>query len=149
MTEGAALGRRESMLLVDARLERSPIHGWGVFARERIPKGTRTWQFMSGVDQVIDPAAVESAREDLRNLLVHYTYLHPFLKRRVLCGDIAKFMNHSETPNIESTNEQDGGFDVAVRDIEAGEELTVDYREFEDGALMARMEAGTRAPGPG
>jgi SET domain-containing protein len=133
------------MLLVDARLGRSAIHGWGVFARERIPAGTRTWEFMPGVDQLIDPAAVDGAREDLRNLLVHYTYLHPLLKKRVLCGDITKFINHSERPNIQGTNEPDGGFDVALRDIEAGEELTVDYREFEDRALMARVEGG-RAP---
>ena len=66
----------------------------------------------------------------VRIALVHYTYLHPILKRRVLCGDITKFINHSETPNIEGTNEPDGGFDVALRDIEAGEELTVDYREY-------------------
>lgn len=85
------------MLLVEARLGRSPIHGWGVFARQRIPAGTRTWEFVPGVDQLIDPAAVEGAREDLRNLLVHYTYLHPILKKRVLCGDITRFINHSET----------------------------------------------------
>jgi SET domain-containing protein len=137
------------MLLVEARLGRSPIHGWGVFARQRIPAGTRTWEFMPEVDQLIDPAAVEGAREDLRSLLVHYTYLHPILKRRVLCGDIAKFMNHSETPNIQGTHEPSGGHDVALRDIEVGEELTVDYREFEDDELMAQFEgSGSRPPVP-
>ena len=135
------------MLLVDARLGRSPIHGWGVFARQRIPAGTRTWQFVPGVDQVIDPGAVDAAREDLRRLLVHYTYLHPVLKRRVLCGDIAKFMNHSDTPNVRSAYEPDGGFDVALRDIEEGEELTADYRGFEDPALMALVPGGAGPAG--
>ncbi len=139
------------MLLVEARLERSSIHGWGVFARQRIPAGTRTWEFVAGVDQLIDPTAVEGAREDLRNLLVHYTYLHPFLKKRVLCGDIAKFMNHSDRPNIQSTSDATGGHDVAVRDIEMGEELTADYREFEDPELLARIATAgdTRNRGPG
>ena len=127
------------MFLVDVGLERSPIHGWGVFARARIPAGTRTWQFVPGVDQLLDPAAVAEARDDLRNLLVHYTYLHPVLKKRVLCGDVAKFMNHSATPTVRGTSEPDGGYDVAIRDIEIGEELTVDYREFDDPVLMASM----------
>lgn len=134
------------MFLVDVRLERSPIHGWGVFARQRIPAGTRTWELVPGVDQLIDPAAVEGTRDDLRNLLVHYTYLHPFLRKRVLCGDVAKFMNHSESPTVRGTHTTDGGYDVAVRDIEAGEELTVDYREFDDPALMARLSAGPSSP---
>ncbi|MEI7704419.1 MAG: SET domain-containing protein [Deltaproteobacteria bacterium] len=134
------------MFLVDVRLGKSAIHGWGVFARQRIPAGTRTWEFVPGVDQLLDPAAVDSAREDLRNLLIHYTYLHPFLKRRVLCGDIAKFMNHSDAPNIQSTHEANGGFDLALRDIEVGEELTVDYQDFKDPLLLARVPAGGRPP---
>jgi hypothetical protein len=32
--------------------------------------------------------------------------------------------------------------------VEAGEELTVDYREFEDTALMARIEGGARPSVP-
>ncbi len=127
------------MFLVDVKLGRSPIHGWGVFARTRITAGTRTWEFVPGVDQLLDPAAVAGARDDLRSLLVHYTYLHPVLKKRVLCGDIAKFMNHSRTPSIRGTSAPDGGYDVAIRDIEIGEELTVDYQEFDDADLMAKM----------
>ena len=127
------------MLLVETRLGKSPIHGWGVFARQRIPAGTRTWEFTPGVDLLIEPEAVATAREDLRSLLIHYTYLHPVLRKRVLLGDITRFMNHSETPNVQGTNEPDGGYDVALRDIEIGEELTVDYREFHDARLESRI----------
>ena len=45
----------------------------------------------------------------------------------VLCGDNAKFFNHSETPNC-----KDGiglSYTIADRDIKAGEELTGNYKD--------------------
>ena len=34
------------MLLVKTYLDRSPIHGLGVYAAERIRKGTKIWRFV-------------------------------------------------------------------------------------------------------
>lgn len=47
-----------------------------------------------------------------------------------MVGDDARFINHSETPNLLCYLDD---FVVAARDIEAGEELTENYREFHDG----------------
>ena len=46
----------------------------------------------------------------------------------VLCSDNTKFANHSDTPNLGGESRQ---YDVALRDIKAGEELTYDYRVFD------------------
>ena len=40
------------MLLVKTYLDRSPIHGLGVFAAEFIRKGTRVWRFVESFDRV-------------------------------------------------------------------------------------------------
>lgn len=55
----------------------------------------------------------------------------------VLCGDNARFMNHSFEPNCDD----DGGeFTTAARDIEAGEELTCDYRRFDAPSARTGLE---------
>ena len=43
------------MLLVKTYLDKSPIHGIGVFAAERIPKGTKIWRFVDGFDRCYTP----------------------------------------------------------------------------------------------
>jgi len=49
----------------------------------------------------------------------------------ILCGDDARFINHSDTPNIASDYTLDPyGADIAVRDIEAGEEITTGYKSL-------------------
>ena len=45
--------------------------------------------------------------------------------------DLVSFINHSDMPNIISINE--GEYFEALRDIESGEELLVDYGELVDG----------------
>jgi len=42
--------------------------------------------------------------------------------------DDTRFINHSENPNIETA----GDADVALSDIEKGEEILIDYRTFYD-----------------
>ena len=59
-------------------------------------------------------------------------YIDPRLNRYILCCDNARFINHSNTPNIQSDFSTDRyGVDVAARDIETGEELTIDYGSVE------------------
>jgi SET domain-containing protein len=47
---------------------------------------------------------------------------------QTLC--ITHFLNHSKQPNLTTT--PDGDIFIAVRDIKKGEELTVDYGQFDE-----------------
>lgn len=51
----------------------------------------------------------------------------------ILCADNARFFNHSDNPNthVVEDPEDEETADVASKDIQIGEELTVDYREFD------------------
>lgn len=100
----------------------NPAIGWGVFATQFIPMGTLTW--------VQDPLDLALTREQLAKLgpalqhLVHkYSYIDDY-DRYVCSWDHAKYMNHSCEANTLSPVTS---FEVAIRDIYPGEELTDDY----------------------
>ena len=120
------------MLRVPTHLRPSSIHGIGVFAAERIPAGAEVWRFSPGFDLDLDPSVVEDLPEHLRDWFAHFGYVDFHLDRLIVCLDNARFINHSRAPNLRSDYSADRyGPDFAVRDIEAGEELTADYAEFE------------------
>ena len=123
------------MLLVPTRLAQSPIHGFGVYVVAPIPKGMPVWRFERGLDMEFAPDIVETLPEHVRTFFSHYGYLDRNVKRIILCFDDARFVNHSDTPNVVTDYAQDAyGLDVALRDMAAGEELTMNYEGFEESA---------------
>jgi hypothetical protein len=88
------------MLLVRTRIAPSPIHGLGLPAAEPIRRGTRVWRFTPGFDLDLDPSCLDVLVPEQRQRLLHYGYIDPRLRRFILCCDDARFINHSNTPNI-------------------------------------------------
>ena len=126
------------MLLIPVRVDRSPIHGLGVFALHRIAEGTVVWTFTPGFDLDLDPRALDAQPERFRHIMLHYGYIDPVLDRFILCCDDYRFINHSDSPSIRIDKQGCRyGVDVAARDIVAGEELTVDY-EYVEGRRPAQ-----------
>jgi len=122
------------MLLVSASVGPSPIHGLGCFTNERIAKGQVVWQFDARLDQQIPASEMPGLPPPVQEFLRTYAYLEVCGGTPVytLCGDHARHMNHADAANLLSVNSQT---DTARRDIEAGEELTCNYYEFDlDGA---------------
>jgi SET domain-containing protein len=121
------------MLLVKTRVGESPIHGLGLFADQFIPKGTVVWQFSPAVDSIHTEEEVARLPEGARGAFLKYSYRNKRTLKYTLCGDDARFCNHSDDPNVKDVwCEGDAeGLDVAARDIAPGEEITNDYREFE------------------
>jgi hypothetical protein len=122
------------MLLVPTYLAPSPIHGIGLFAAEPFARGTLLWVFQPGLDLLYDQAFIDSLPELARAQILRHCYRDPDSGLYVLCGDDARFWNHAAEPNTENVelpdNEQGGT--AATRDIQRGEELTCDYRTFDD-----------------
>jgi SET domain-containing protein len=122
------------VLLVPVRVGQSLIHGLGAFAVAPIAKGTAIWRFTPGFDLDLHPKLLEEQPEHFREALLHYGYIDRRLKRFILCCDDARFINHSDSPNVGVRFDLDPhGLDVALRDITAGEEITVDYQLVEGG----------------
>ena len=108
----------------------SPIHGRGVFATRRIEAGE---VIIDGAREILSDEAVNALPPDER----------PFLSvvngRNILMKPPSRFVNHSCSPNARGTDRGD----VAIRAIEAGEEVTVDYVDEVPGLTM---ECNCRAP---
>ena len=127
------------MLLVPTRLSQSPIHGLGVFAVAPIAASMPVWRFERGLDMEFSPDIVTTLPEHVQAFFSHYGYLDRNVGRIILCFDDARFVNHSDAPNVATDYAQDPyGLDVALRDIAAGEELTMDYANFEQTSEAAR-----------
>lgn len=125
------------MLLVKTKIDQSPIHGIGLFADEDIPKGTVVWEFDPLIDKAISPEDIKSLRPLARELIDTYAFYDN--GKYVLCGDHARFTNHSDDPNLGST--PDTSF--ALRDIKKGEEITDNYNSYDQEEVMG--EAGPLA----
>jgi uncharacterized protein len=120
------------MLLVRTRITQSPIHGLGVFAEEPITAGTAVWQFCPGWDIEKELNELSALPPHARELLDHFGYIDRYLNRMILCFDNARFINHSDNPNVGTDYKRcPYGLDVALRDVAAGEELTSNYETFE------------------
>jgi hypothetical protein len=96
--------------------------GCGIVATRDIPKGTITW-VSDPLDRILSPQEVEALPAVCRDTLMKYSYRNRH-GDYVLCWDNTRFMNHSFTPNCITTAYN---FELAVRDIQKGEELTNDY----------------------
>ncbi len=123
------------MLLVRTKIGPSAIHGIGVFADEFIPKGTPVWKFYPPFDQELTEHDLEEMSESSREQVLQYSYISPATGKYVLCFDDARFLNHSDTPNlIQDFQSSPEGVDTAALDIYPGEELTCNYYDFDTDA---------------
>lgn len=100
----------------------SPEIGYGVVATKRIPKGTITWAY-DALDRNFTADQIRAMDPHYQDILYKYCY-RDNLGRFVFCWDHSRFVNHSYRSNCISTAYN---FEIAIRDIEAGEELTDDY----------------------
>jgi len=105
----------------------SPIHGRGVFALRRIPKGTRIIEYKGEL--------ISDDEADRRYSKVHEHSPHTMLFSvedglvidATRKGNSARWINHSCAPNCSIEEENHRIFIEARRDIRPGEELTYDY----------------------
>jgi hypothetical protein len=100
----------------------SPEKGYGVVATTLIPKGTITW-VQDKLDQVFEPAQINRFEPHYRSILSTYSFRNN-KGQSILCWDHGRFVNHSFKPSCITTAYD---FELAVRDIHPGQELTDDY----------------------
>lgn len=113
--------------------------GHGVFATRPIPRGTVTW-ILCRLDMVFTPAEAAAFPAPYQPIIDKYAYLDA-AGNRILCWDNARFINHSCDPAMLGVGT---GFEIAVRDIAAGEQITCDYGGMN---LIAPLACRCGAPG--
>src|SRR5476649_385401 len=129
------------MLLVKTYVDKSKVHGLGVFAGQSIRKGAKIWRFVYGFDRFYTRKRLAKLPKAARD----YINLHGYQwgKEILLSMDYDTFMNHSENPNTDFHN----GYVIARVNIRKGEEITNDYRVFESAfcaAFLAKKKPPTK-----
>jgi SET domain-containing protein len=120
------------VILVPSAVRPSPIHGCGLFATTFLPKGTPIWRFLPGFDQIFTPDQWAALPEPARSHTRHFCFVRHGDLHVILSGDHACFINHAEPPNTGAPpNAIPPVTTVALRDIQAGEEITCNYRAYD------------------
>jgi hypothetical protein len=113
--------------------------GYGVVATEFIPAGTITW--------VLDKLDREFTQEEFQNMDELYQDIldtYSFRNNKgnlVLCWDSGRFVNHSFNSNCLTTAYD---FEIAIRNIQPGEQLTDDYGYLNINEPFRGIDEGTR-----
>lgn len=96
--------------------------GYGVVATAFIPKGTITW-VQDKLDREFTPEQFAAFEPHYQSVLDTYCFRNN-KGNLILCWDHSRYVNHSFHSNCLTTAYD---FEIAVRDIQPGEELTDDY----------------------
>lgn len=102
-----------------------PEAGLGAFAKNFIPKGTIVWEFTPGLDLELTEEFYLAQDSISREFIEGYAF--KYNNKLILCVDNSRFLNHSTTFN---NTIDEAKVTVAVRDIQAGEELICNYSKF-------------------
>ena len=108
------------------RIGRSRIDGRGVFAKRKIPKGTRIIEYRGKRRALAELLASRTEAGPAPVLVIRLdeeTVIDPTIR-----GNDARFINHSCEPNCEAYVFDRRLYIYAMSDIRRGEELNFDYQ---------------------
>ena len=116
----------------------SEIHGLGLFAKTRIPKGEIWWHARPGDVLIITKNQFRTLELSQKNenleaylkTLLTYSYYERDLDALIFCLDNSRYVNHSFNANSGANEDENGFCSVALRDILPGEEITEDYSKY-------------------
>ncbi|PIB35981.1 SET domain-containing protein-lysine N-methyltransferase [Reichenbachiella sp. 5M10] len=101
------------------------VVGYGVFATQLIPEGTIVY-VKDSLELVIAPNEYRQHNHEMREVIDKYSYIDES-GNRIVSWDFAKYVNHCCNCNSISTGY---GFEIAIRDIHPGEQITDEYGIF-------------------
>ena len=113
--------------------------GYGVVATEFIPAGTITW-VLDKLDREFSATQFQNMEPIYQNILDTYTYRNN-KGNFVLCWDHGRYVNHSFNSNCLTTAYD---FEIAIRDIHPGEQLTDDYGYLNIPQAFRGVDEGTK-----
>jgi SET domain-containing protein len=120
---------------------KSSIQGWGVFATLPIAKNKRIIHYAG--EKITNR---ESLKREARYLKKGHIWCFKlnrlYVRDAAVGGNIARYINHSCTPNCYTRVVGDTIWIIAARTIRTGEELTYDYSTDGVGSVRCRCHPG-------
>ena len=123
------------------RVERSGVHGWGVFATRHLAAGERLIEYVGEIISMAEAIARhphDAANPD------HTFYFHLDDGRVIDAlhgGNASRWINHSCRPNCVPDEVQGRIFILTRRPVFRGEELTFDYSLVSDEPMSEALKA--------
>lgn len=116
------------MMTIETEVREAAGKGLGLFTVHLVKKGDVVWEYDEHFCKTFTQEQVDKMGPVQRSFLQTYAYVVPGNEGLwELDLDNGRFMNHSDDPNTDY-NDQKGW---ATRDIQAGEEITCDYKTFD------------------
>lgn len=117
------------MLTILTFIMYSEIDGFGLFSANAVDKGETVWIFNPLIDKFLTVEEMESLPDHVQYFLKKYGSFEN--NKYDIWLDNTRFLNHSDTPNIEwvGKGENNDEIGVALVDIKAEDEITVKYRK--------------------
>jgi SET domain-containing protein len=120
---------------------KSRIEGWGVFATEPIPKNKRVIHYAG--EKIRNG---ESLEREIRYLKKGHIWCFKlnrlYVRDAAVGGNIARYINHSCSPNCYTRIIGDTVWIIAAKNIQRGAELTYDYSTDGVGSIQCRCRPG-------
>jgi len=119
------------MIHIKYKLDKSALHGVGLFADEDIAKGQVIYTPSPALDVNITQEQFDSLDEKEKTEIRWWGFFDEPTQKWHVDFDVSHFINHSSNGTVSQDPSHSDAYLVATRDIKAGEELTQDYLEFE------------------
>lgn len=119
------------MIHVKHKVDKSNLHGLGLFTLEDIPKGGLIYTASPKLDLNLSQEDFDSLNQKEKDEVRYWGFWIESQKVWHVDFDMSKFINHSHESNVTQDFSKEDAYLTAKRDIQAGEELTQDYLEFE------------------
>ena len=120
---------------------RSPVHGFGVFAAERIRKNARIIDYAGELVRN-DESEAREERYLADGCIWVFRVNRTWSRDAAVDGNIARFINHSCAPNCWFEVVEKTIWIRAARDIRKGEELTYNYSIDGERTIACRCRPG-------
>jgi SET domain-containing protein len=118
------------MWIIKTSIDRSGIHGLGLFSQEDIAVGTLVWRRNHSIDIKVEwnDEIIASMPAHVAKIVRSRSYIDHVTGVRTFGIDGDSFVNHQDIPNVVFDSNGDGR---AARAITVGEEITNNYYEID------------------
>ena len=112
------------MFLINTYLDKSKIQGVGVFSKENVKKGDKIKEVRPEFELRFNSTNLPKMPLALANFIQTHAYEED--ENEFCLGiDNEKYLNHSDNPTVDEEG-------YALKNIAIGDEITIDYNNFDD-----------------
>lgn len=128
------------MIHIKYKLDKSKLHGIGLFTEKDLKKGQIVYTASPLLDVNITQEQFNSLNENEKAEIRYWGFWDEPNNVWHVDFDNSKFINHLFDPTLTQDPKHKDAYLIATRDIKAGEELTQNYLEFETKEDLRRRD---------